>query len=255
MSGTLGTVEFGFVAALPREVRGLVRGWTATNVRTAGERISGKPGRIYCGNQAALVCAGTGVERAYAAAKLLVESCSPRMLISIGFAGACGPELQPGSVVVPASLVDVATGKLFDCAFGQGRLATLGLVAGKTAKQEAFARFGAVAVDMEAAGVARAATECNRPFAAIKAISDSAEEDLGFLSAFVTPEGFDTGRFVAHIALRPGMWSKVAALNRNSKLAAAALQGAVGEFIGDWRSFSARQGHSAAQSGMKESCQ
>jgi hypothetical protein len=25
MSGTLGTVEFGFVAALPREVRGLVR--------------------------------------------------------------------------------------------------------------------------------------------------------------------------------------------------------------------------------------
>ncbi len=112
---------------------------------------------------------------------------------------------------------------------------------GRALKQEAAARFGALAVDMEAAGVAAAAAEYGREFAAIKAISDGAEEDLGFLSGFVKPEGFETGRFVAHIALRPGLWPSVAALNRNSKLAAKALEGAVGECMSDWRSFSAKR--------------
>jgi adenosylhomocysteine nucleosidase len=247
-----GPVEFGFVAAMPREVQGLVRGWTASDVRGGG-----KQGRIYRCKQAVLICAGTGVERAYEAAKLLVENCSPQVLISIGFAGACVRELQPGSVVVPASLVDAVTGKEWQCGFGGGRLVgrlvTLGSVAGKAGKQEAFGRFGATAVDMEAAGVARAAAECDCQFAAIKAISDGADEDLGFLSGFVTPEGFATGRFVAHIAVRPALWPRVAALSRNSRLAAVALAAAVGECMNDWRSFSAKQLPSAAQVGMKES--
>ena len=93
---------------------------------------------------------------------------------------------------------------------------------------------------MEAAGVAAAAAEHRTDFAAIKAISDGADEDLGFLSSFVTPEGFATGRFVAHIALRPGLWPSVAALNRNSKLAVSALQSAVAAYMNDWRSFSVK---------------
>jgi hypothetical protein len=100
---------------------------------------------------------------------------------------------------------------------------------------------------MEAAGVAAAAVECDREFAAIKAISDGAEEDIEFLSGFVTPEGFETGRFIAHIALRPGLWPSVAALNRNSKLAVKALACAVGEFMSDRRSFSAKHSDAATQ--------
>ena len=71
----------------------------------------------------------------------------------------------------------------------------------------------------------------NRQFAAIKAISDGAEEEMDFLAGFIKPEGFQTARFMAHIALRPGLWGRVAALNRNSKLASAALQSAVEECI------------------------
>jgi hypothetical protein len=114
-------------------------------------------------------------------------------------------------------------------------------------KQCASARFGGLAVDMEAVGVATAAAESNREFAAIKAISDSAEEDLGFLSSFVKPEGFETGRFIVHIALRPRLWPSVAALNRNSKLAASALQSAVDECICDWQSFARKHSDAAAQ--------
>ena len=105
-------------------------------------------------------------------------------------------------------LLEAATGKSFPCAFGSGQLVTLDRVAGRLLKEEASARFGALAVDMEAAGVAAAAAEYNREFAAIKVISDGADEDLGFLSGFVKPEGFETGRFIAHIALRPGLWPK-----------------------------------------------
>jgi adenosylhomocysteine nucleosidase len=230
MSGT--TVEFGFVAALEREVSGLVRGWSTTKVR-----IADVPQGIYYNQRAALICAGTGIARAYAASKVLVEKCSPRVLISIGFAGACAPKLRPGGIVVPATVLEAATGRTFRCALGRGQVVTLDCVAGKDVKQCSWARFGALAVDMEAAGVAAAAAECEREFAAIKVISDGAEEDLGFLSGFVKPEGFETGRFVAHIALRPRLWPRVAALQRNSKLAAAALQIAVGECMNDWQGF------------------
>jgi len=91
-----------------------------------------------------------------------------------------------------------------------------------------------------AAGVAAAAAETGREFAAIKAISDGMGDDLDFLSDFVRPDGFATGRFIAHIALRPGLWPSVAALQRNSRLAAAALQNAVTECITDRQSFAAK---------------
>jgi adenosylhomocysteine nucleosidase len=235
-------VEFGFVAALEREVSGLVRGWSRSNVG-----VPHAIRRIYSSENAGLICAGTGVERAYTAAKTLIEKCSPRVIISIGFAGSCVPNLHSGSVVVPATLLEAATGKSFRCVFGSGQLVTLDRVAGKVLKQDASTRFGAQAVDMEAAGVAAAAVEFGREFAAIKAISDGAEEDLEFLSSFVKPEGFETGRFVAHIALRPGLWPSVAALKRNSKVAAAALASAVSECRSDWQAFSAKHCDAAAQ--------
>jgi adenosylhomocysteine nucleosidase len=235
-------VEFGFVAALEREVSGLTRDWQKSFVRVAGVQR-----RIYAGQGAALICAGTGAERAYAAAKVLVENCSPKMLVSIGFAGSCVLNLQPGSIVVPASLLEAETGKVFPCSGGCGQLVTLDRVAGKALKRDARERFGAVAVDMEASGVAVAAAESNVDFAAIKVISDGVDEDLGFLSDFVKPEGFETGRFIAHIALRPGLWSSVAALQRNSKAATAALQVAVSECVKDWRKFSAKYASAAAQ--------
>ncbi len=235
-------VEFGLVAALEREVSGLVRAWNSTDVR-----IEDRWQRIYSTRSTALICAGTGVERAYAATKTLVENCSPKFIISIGFAGSCVLQLRPGSVVAPATLLEASTGKSFHCVFGGGKLVTLDCVADRALKQEVSARFGAIAVDMEAVGVAAAASESKREFAAIKVISDGADEDLGFLSDFVKPNGFETGRFVAHIALRPGLWPRVAALNRNSKLAAMALHGAVEECICDWRSFAAKHSDAAAQ--------
>ncbi|MGC2211373.1 MAG: hypothetical protein WA532_14805, partial [Candidatus Korobacteraceae bacterium] len=237
-------VEFGYVAALEREVADVVRGWTQTTTR-----IGSTERKIFYNykQQAALICGGTGEGRANEAARAFIEKCMPRMVISIGFAGACVPELRPGALLVPSKLVSAASGKEFPCAFGSGTLVTLDQLAGATAKEDACQRFGALAVEMEAAGVAAAAADYGKQFAAIKAISDGAEDEMDFLAGFMTPEGFGTVRFMAHIALRPELWGRVAALNRHSKLASAALQGAVAECNRDWRAFAAK--HSSAGDG------
>ena len=58
------------------------------------------------------------------------------------------------------------------------------------AKRESHRRTTAVAVDMEAAGVAEAATKLGIPWLAIKAVVDSVEEPLPeFLARCTTPEG------------------------------------------------------------------
>ena len=236
-------VDIVFVAAFEREISHAARGWTATTLR-----VGGAARRMYYDSleRAALVCAGTGPERAYRAAKVCIEELSPRLLVSIGFAGSCGPELGPGELMVPARLVvpaagdESATAKEFPCACGNGTLLSVNAVTSSSGKRQARARYGAMAVEMEAAGVAAAAAEYGREFAAIKAISDGVEEDMDFLSSFVTPDGFAMGRFLAFLAVRPRLWPRVAALDRNSRLAVVALGQAVGECVGDWQAFAAR---------------
>lgn len=214
------------VAALHREVAGLVRGWKVEEFC-----IAGCAARLYHHGSAVLVCAGTGQERARQAAVALIEKCSPKVVLSVGFAGACSPALEPGAVITPAKVVEAATGREWRCSFGSGVLATVAEVAGGEAKRKLAARYGARAVDMEAAGVAEAAAAAGCEFAAIKAISDGDGEEMDFVAPFVTPEGFATGRFVAHIALRPALWSRVSRLQRNSRLAAEALAGKLFELV------------------------
>jgi adenosylhomocysteine nucleosidase len=253
-----GAVDIVFVAALEREVSRAARGWTPTLLRVGREErrmyydtlcpstpTAGALGTPV--SRAAMVCAGTGPERAYRAARACIEQFSPRLLVSIGFAGSCGPELGPGAVIVPARLVvpaaagdESAAAKEFACACGSGTLLSVNAVTSSAGKRQARARYGALGVEMEAAGVAAAAVEFGREFAAIKAISDGVEEDLDFLSAFVTPDGFAMARFLAYLAVRPRLWPRVAELDRNSRLAVSALEQAVMECIGDWQGFAAR---------------
>ena len=252
-----GAVEIVFVAALEREVSRAARGWAATTLRVgrAERRMyynTLRPSTPTTGAlgtplaRAALVCAGTGPERAYRAAKACIEEFSPRLLVSIGFAGSCTPELGPGAVIVPARVVvpavDDESGaeSEFPCVCGSGTLLSVNAVMSSAGKRQARARYGAIALEMEAAGVASAAAEYGREFAAIKAITDGVDEDLDFLAAFVTPNGFAMARFLAFLAIRPRLWPRVAELDRNSRLAVRALEQAILECIGDWPAFAAR---------------
>lgn len=88
-------------------------------------------------------------------------------------------------------------------------------------------RFTAVAVDMESAAIARVCAEHGVPFAAIRAISDTADESL----PPVVTRFFDTNgqlRYVAVMAAiltEPSLIGKLRRLQRQTQTACAALTG------------------------------
>ena len=82
----------------------------------------------------------------------------------------------------------------------------------------------AIAVDMEAAAVARAAEAHGKAFAAVKAISDESDFELPPMEKFIRPDGsFAELRFGLNAAVQPWMWAKVYRSARNSNLASRAL--------------------------------
>jgi adenosylhomocysteine nucleosidase len=178
------------IAALPREVKHLVRGWQE-------HRLPGKI-VVYSNDVAVVACAGMGVARATLAVQAAMSIRPVTALLSVGLAGACDPAWQV--------------------------LASAPGIASVDEKRRLFASYKASAVDMEAATVARIARAHELGFHAIKAISDEATFELQELARFATHDGqFREAAFAAHATVRPQMWAKLFQLAGNSKRAIEAL--------------------------------
>jgi adenosylhomocysteine nucleosidase len=204
------------VAALPREVSALVKGW---------ERRESPGGTIvYSDGHAVVACAGMGATRVALAAEAAMAAMPVTALISAGLAGACDPALRVGQIVRAGVVIDAGTGERFEDSLGKLVLVTTNAIASVREKARLRAGFDADAVDMEAAAMARLARARGIEFHAIKAISDEADFEVGDLSRFATEDGqFREAAFALHAAVRPAMWGKVFALGRNSSKALAAL--------------------------------
>jgi adenosylhomocysteine nucleosidase len=149
-------------------------------------------------------------------------------LLSVGVAGACDPALQVGAVVRAGVVVDVRTGERFEDSQFKQVLVTGAEIASVAEKRRLFDAYGASAVDMEAATVARLARAHGLEFGAIKAISDASEFELQELGRFATADGqFRETAFAGYVAVRPWMWSKTIELARNSAVALRALDKAL----------------------------
>jgi adenosylhomocysteine nucleosidase len=204
------------IAALPREVSALVKGWERREL----------PGGvvIYINGHAVVACAGMGAARAALAVEAAMAAVPVTALISVGLAGACDPALDVGEIVRAGVVIDGRTGERFDSAEFEQVLVTSDAIASVGEKSRLRAMFGAAAVDMEAAAVARLARVHGLKFKAIKAILDEADFEVGDLSRFSSVDGqFREGAFALHVALRPALWGKVISLGRNSSKALAAL--------------------------------
>jgi adenosylhomocysteine nucleosidase len=203
------------IAALPREVSGLVKGWRCEMLP---ENLV-----IYSNGRSVVACAGMGAQRAARAVRAVMEM-RPAELISAGLAGACDSALRVGDVLRAGVVIDGKTGERFvDPRFDRTLVSTDAIV-GVDEKTHLRVAFGAAAVDMEAATVARLARARGLKFRAIKAISDEADFEMKGLSQFVTEDGqFRQRAFTVHACLRPAMWGKVVALGRNSGKALSAL--------------------------------
>lgn len=209
------TTEVAIVAAMEREVEPLIRDWTM---------ILGHSRRVYEKGKVVLVAGGIGERFAAEAARGILQFRQPKVILSVGLAGALDSALTVGTVIVPTKVLRQTTGQTFTIEGGEGTLLTAAGVASVAQKHQLVSTFGAQIVDMEAAAVAEVAGKSRLTFAAIKAVSDELAFPMPPLDRFVDAEGrFRTGRFVAHIAFRPHVWPLVARLRSNTEKASRAL--------------------------------
>ena len=204
------------IAALPREVKHLVRGWKQYKL---AERVV-----VYSNERAVVAHAGMGPERAALAVQAAMAVRPVTALVSVGLAGGCDPAVRVGDTVRAGVVVDTQSGERYsDLEFRQV-LVSAPHIASVKEKQRLFASYSASAVDMEAATVARIAQGHNLPFRAIKVISDDADFEMQELGRFATQNGqFREAAFAAYSVVRPRLWPKLGQLAGNSKIAIEAL--------------------------------
>jgi adenosylhomocysteine nucleosidase len=224
-------MKAGIIAALPGELKPLVRGWRAGEAKDGVRKWTRNAGTDLW----IAVCAGMGADaarRAFAAAE---EEGPLDLVLSVGWAGALVPELHAGDARVFSVVIDAQTGEQFQLAAGEAglTLVTTARVADATEKVRLRATYsGTVMVDMEAATVARMAQMRGIPVASIKGVSDDLSADLPDLNRFLSARGqMRMASFLAYLVLRPRYWRSVVQLGRNSSMAARRMSDLVLEFL------------------------
>jgi len=211
--------RLGIVAALEREVRPLVKTWRINEKEHNGRRF-----RFFENGDVVLVCGGIGAAAARRATEAVIVGFGPKMVYSAGFAGALVPNLKVGDLIIPERVINAGDASNTVVDGGSGVLVSFEYVAGPEQKAKLRESFGAQAVDMEAAAVARAAEARGVTFAVVKSISDEIDFEFPATERFVDREGrFSAGHFALFAALRPWLWPRVMRLAKNSSRASRAL--------------------------------
>ena len=226
-------MRIGIIAALPGELKPLVRGWQKLPVARGSGIAMWQTDRG--GNQVVAVCAGMGTAAALRAFTAAEHTGTLDYVFSVGWAGALTAEANPGFVYNISQIIDVQTGERFQLhQHPEGAaLVTLSRVADATEKLRLAASYGATVVDMEAAAVARLAQMRDIEILCFKAVSDGLDASLPDLNPFIDLRGhLKMASFLAHVAARPKYWPHLIALGQNSSKAARALAQTIERHLG-----------------------
>jgi adenosylhomocysteine nucleosidase len=190
-------------------------------------------------HQIFLAANGAGAARAASAVDIALSDFTPDALVSIGFCGALDPSLAIADIVVGTTIFagDRAFAAQSPAAAAPHRLGavcSIGHVARTAEEKSRLRSTGAIAVEMEAAGVAGRAQTLGLPFFCIKTVTDLAGETMAndFNAALRSDGHFDTIRILASSLRSP--WVRVPELLRLRARSVRAAR-ALGDFIADCR--------------------
>ncbi len=219
-------MQVGIVAAFDREARML-----AAQARTGCDSRAVGTTRI--------ALAGVGPAGAQAAGQRLLKQ-GATALVSWGIAAALEPQLSPGSLLIPNSVIaadgrayPVDSGwhhslceRLANFAVHTGPLAESYTILGTPAQKNALAsRTGAIGADMESAALAAVAHAGQVPFVAIRVVSDAADTKVpAWLAHAIDGAGrLSKAAVLKQIALHPAEWGAISRLALGFKAARATL--------------------------------
>jgi nucleoside phosphorylase len=219
-----------FIAAEPRECAPWVAKWNGVEKLPLNSHWARRG--EWRGNPMIAIANGAGAQRAYHAALQIPQ---PAQLWNIGFGGATNPELRVGDIFVADRIS--SDEQAFPCRrprasfpFRSGEVRTIAHIARTAQEKSDHYRSGASVIEMEAAGIARAASEKNAPFYCVRAVSDLASETfVNDFSAALRPDGrFSAARLAFGAILRPrGRFAELLRLWKRTDIAAKNL----GEFL------------------------
>jgi adenosylhomocysteine nucleosidase len=143
------------------------------------------------GRGVAVIHSGVGRDKAAQAAEVLIYGHRPNWVISAGLAGGLDPTVKLGDIVMPDAILGEDGRRLsIDLQISAeqrtampgvhvGPLLTIDRVALKAAeKRQLGEQFGALAVDMEALGVAETCGAAKQRFLSVRVITDTVDDDL-----------------------------------------------------------------------------
>lgn len=229
----------GIVAAMPQEIAPLLR--------LAGEhkkqKLNGFNLYSFKMNEVpvVLVESGMGPRHAAAATETLIAHASPALILNYGVAGAVQPGLRVGELVL-ADRVVLLDGERLDrpretdrslyylllqelnvarIPFQRGTFVTAAKIMNKKDVAGLVEeRFANPVLEMETAAVLATADRAGVPVAALRAVSDGAEEELGFsLEEFCDGElNISLWRVLFTVARKPWIIPQLLRLSKNTKL-------------------------------------
>ncbi len=246
-------MKIGIICAMPPEFDALAA--------PLGRRSAVLPGplRRECfqpaGHLIQLVQSGIGCDNATQAAHQLLEEQSPDLLITSGFCGAILPGLKAGQIVVASSIwMDGESGITniphqisgvgLACIAGslphgnpavKGSFITTQAIRSKKALAKSLPdRSPHPVVEMESGAIARVAAQHGIPLLGIRAVSDTADEELDFSLDEFCDDGLRRivpGNVLLTVVRRPHILPQLLRLGRSSRLAANALTAALPALI------------------------
>jgi adenosylhomocysteine nucleosidase len=229
-----------YVASLPMELEPFAA--LLTGLRKLKWPIDYAFEGVWEGRRVMLAANGAGPRLAAQAVEIAIRavtgadlsSSKLEAVVSTGFCGALDPSLREGQIVVPTEVLDLATSATFECGavdaetpFASGVLASQDRIANYASEKQHLQDLGALAIDMEASGVAARAKRAALPFYAIKVVSDRADESFPLdINSMRTPEGrIRRVKIGIHAVTHPKLLPQMLHWKRRSRIAAKALGG------------------------------